>query len=425
MKKIKILTIVLISTVLIAGCGKNLPEIKWHQSDEDVIGTKFTKDESIKLDVYIDATTSMEGFAVGKNTNYSQFLDQLEASALSAWRSAEAKYFKFGEIVKPVDRAGFLAAKDNLQFYREHGVFLKTYIDNVIKNTDVKRLSVVLTDLFQDEGDVNIMVEKIKDQCFKKNVMVGILCVKSEFKGKVFDTPNYKNGYSLNSNERPFYALMFGNPSNMEVLFEALKTKPFVKENQIFLISNNIMKSYDISLVKTKESKYVNKKAPRVKVSNSFDFSMKEDGKDAKFNLEINLVRNTRCADFSEKNIDVVVYKKSITDAKAISPDSVLSEDIKIENIQRTANKLTATLILNNTDPAGNYSYLVYFRANQINGLLSPGWIKSISTDNPVPGSPSASKTYNLEKFVSTLLVAKNSATPTNIAKLYINIYKR
>jgi hypothetical protein len=367
----------------------------------------------------------MEGFAVGRNTNYSQFIDQLEASALSAWKSADAKYFKFGEIVKQVDRTTFLSAKDNLSFYRERGVFKETYIDSVIKRTDVKRLSVVITDLFQKEGDINIMVEKIKDQCFKKNVMVGILCVKSDFNGKVFDTPNYPNGYKLESKERPFYALMFGNPSNMEILFEALKTKSFVKENELLLISNCILKSFDVSLLKTKDSKYVNKKAPRVQAKNSFDFSMKKSGKDAKFDLEIIIDKNSRCVDFIEKNIDVVVYKKSITDAKNSKPDSVLTNDIKIENIKRSENKLSTTLNLRNEDPAGNYSYLIYFKANQINGLQIPDWIKNISTDNPIPNTPNAAKTYNLEKFVSTLLVAKGSVTPTYVAKFYLNIFKR
>ncbi|HNW89225.1 MAG TPA: hypothetical protein PKN48_06150 [Bacteroidales bacterium] len=425
MKKIETLTLLIFSLVFFFGCTTKFPDIKWNQSDEDIIGTKFTKDESIKLDVYIDATTSMEGFAVGNNTNYSQFLDQLEASARSVWKSADLKFYKFGEKIKPIDRSTYLSSKNDQIFYRESGIFKKTFIDNVIKNTDTKRLSIVLTDLFQDEGDVNIMVEKLKEQCFKKNVMVGFLCVKSNFNGRVFDTPENPNGYKHVSSDRPFYALMFGNPANMEILLESLKTKPFVREDHVFLISNYLMKSLDISLLKSRDSKSVSKKAPREKANNSFDFSMKEDGKEAKFDLTINFERNPRVADFSEKNIDIVVYKKSISDPKVKSSDSVLTEDIRIENIKRSGNKLTATVILNNNDPIGNYSYLIYLRANQINGLLAPSWIKNISTDNPIPNTPSANKTYNLEKFISTLLVAKNSVNPTNVAKFYLNLYKR
>lgn len=418
---------------LIESCIKNFPEISWNYSDNEIISTKTSNADKINIDIYIDATTSMEGFATGNSTIYSQFLDQLEASALSAWKSADAKYFKFGEKVKPINRSEFLTAKNNLTFYRERGIFMKTYIDSVIKKTESERLSVVITDLFQDEGDVNTMVEKLKEQCFKRNVMVGILGVKSEFNGKVFDAPNFKMGFNLNTKERPFYALIFGNTNNMEILFEALKTKQFVKDNQLLLISNHILKSFDVSLIKTKDSKFVNKKASSKQNKNLFDFTMKEEGKNAKFDIEINLDRNLHCSDYSEKNIDLIVYKKSTiahegsgcSSPKITISDSVLTNDIKIENIQRNGNKLTATLILNNEDPIGNYSYLIYLKINQINGFQVPSWIKEFSTDNPIPNSPSASKTYNLEKLTSTLLVAKNSMAPIYITKFFINIYKR
>lgn len=67
---------------------------------------------------------------------------------------------------------------------------------------------------------------------FYKGVMVGIIAVESPYKGRVYDVPGYPSGYSLNTEERPFYAITFGNPSNMELLFESLKSKPFVKEEQ-------------------------------------------------------------------------------------------------------------------------------------------------------------------------------------------------
>lgn len=420
-KQMRFILIVCVIAILDLGCSKKLPDPKWADMNEQQVSSP----NNIAIDIYIDATTSMEGFAIGDQTIYSQFIDQLEASALSAWESADVKYYKFGEKIKDINRPEFLTAKSNLSFYKERGVFMKTYIDSVIKNTDIKRLSVVITDLFQDEGDVNIMVEQIKAKCFNKNVMVGILGIKTEFKGLVFDTPNNPNGYKLNTKERPFYALLFGDPSKMERLFEALKTKEFVKENQILLISNHILKSAHVSIVKTKDSKFVNKKAPRIQIKNSFDFSMKEEGKNARFNLELSIERNTRCVDFNESTITAVVYKKSITDAKNPNPDSVLTNDFSLENVQRQGNKLTITLVLNNEDPIGNYSYLIYLQPNLINGFLIPSWIKDFSTDNPIPNTPSASQTYNLEKLISRLLVAKSSVTPTYISKSFINIYKR
>lgn len=418
-------SLLVLSVISITSCSKKLPNPKW---SSEITGSSIDESSSqtnIAIDIYIDATTSMEGFAIGDKTIYGQFIDQLEASALSAWKSADIKYYKFGEIIKPLQRPEFLTAKDNLAFYRERGVFTRTYIDSVIQKTDNKRLSVVITDLFQDEGDVNIMVEQIKKQCFNRKVMLGILGIKTEFNGLVFDTPNFPRGYRLKTTDRPFYALIFGNPSKMEKLFEVLKTKEFVKENQILLISDQIMKSSNVSILKTKDSKYVNKKAPAVQIKNSFDFSMKEKGEDAKFNFELIFDKNTRCIDFNENTISAVVYKKSITDPKYPNPDSVLTNDIKVEKLIRDGNKITATLIMHNEDPSGNYSYLIYLQPNQINGFIIPQWIKDFSTDNPIPNTPSASLTYNLEKLVSTLIVAKNAVSPTYVSKSFINIYKR
>jgi hypothetical protein len=160
-------------------------------------------------------------------------------------------------------------------------------------------------------------------------------------------------------------------------------------------------------------------------MENSFDFSMKEQGKEARFNYELTLDRNPRCIDFDENSITLVVYKKSLTDPKNPNPDSVLTNDIKIENIKREGNSLKATLKLKNDDQKGNYSYLIFLQPNQISGFIMPEWVKEFSTDNPVVNTPSASQTYNLEKLVSRLIVGKNSVTPIYISKSFINIYKR
>lgn len=418
--QIRILAIFTIG-LIISSCSKKIPNPKWIEDNVKMESPQ----NNISIDVYFDATTSMGGFAVGNETVFSQFIDQLDASAFSAWKSVDIKYYKFGEIIKNIDRSNLLSAKNNQSFYKEKGIFERTYIDSVVKRTDVKRLSIVITDLFQDEGDVNIMVEKIKNQCFNKHIMVSIIGLKSKFNGYVFDTPNNPRGYKLKTDERPFYAMIFGNPTSIEKLYDALKVKDFVKENQIMILSDQIFKSSNISVVKTRDSKFVNKVAPRTQMNNSFDFSMKEEGKDARFDFEMIFDRNTRCADFKENTISVVVYKKSIIDALKPNPDSIITNDFKIENIKRQGNKLTATLILHNEDPIGNYSYLVYIQPNQINGFTAPSWIHEFSTNNPLPYTPSASQTYNLENLISRLLVAKNSVSPSNISKCYINIYKR
>lgn len=410
--------------LLMSGCRNKIEKNKIYYSDAEIVGSQFKKTDQINIDIYIDATTSMEGFAVNTSSKYSQFLDQLEASGISAWKKADIKFFKFGQIVKPIDRNQFLSAKNELQFYKEKGIFKETYIDSVVKNTDSKRLSVLITDLFQREGDVNTMVEKIKEKCFANNIVVGILGVKTDFKGTVYDVPG-KPPYQLTTNERPFYAIVFGNNENLESLFDALSTKPFINKDQIFIFSKYLVESFKVTLAKTKESKFVNKKAASADIDNLFDFSMKKEGKEARFDLVLDITRRNRAADFNEKNLEIITFKKSSQNATSGNKDSILTDDITIENIKRNGNKLTATLILNNNDEPGNYSYIVYLKPNELLGLQTPKWIKEFSTEDPVPNTASASLTFNLDKLASRLLLANASISPSYISKIYINIFKR
>lgn len=413
----------LLSTGFFQACSTAYPEPVWDYSPTLVTGEKAAATSNIEMDVYLDATTSMEGFAVSATSVYSQFLDQLEASALSAWKDAAIHYYKFGEIIKPVNRAEFLSAKTDLAFYRENGVFRKTYIDSVVKRTNANRLSVLVSDLFQDEGDVNIMVDQFKSKCFANGVSVGIAAIQTGFSGKVFDVRGIPS-YTLEATDRPFYAIIFGNLQNMELLFDALKTKSFVKDDQFLIISNQVIRNYQTNLVKTRESISLTNKKARKEVPHSFDFGMKADGKEGKLALTLELEPNPHCADFSEDKLDLVVYRKSAT-GPGTGKDSSISTDIQLSDVKRAGNKITAILTLSNTADKGNYSYKLLLRVKPLGGFKTPEWVSSLSTEAPVPGTPSASKTYNLEKLCSTLLVANSSVTPACIAQFFINIYKR
>ena len=284
-----ILPLIIISEI---GCKNKVSEIKWSYSDKEIVGTKPATSNKIDLDVYVDATKSMEGFAVNRNTVYSEFLDHLDISVMSAWKNADVKFYKFGQIVKLIERREFLTSKDNPAFYNEKGVFEKTYIDSVVTRTNSNRLSVLITDLFQDDGDVSNMIDRFKSKCFSQDVMVGLLGMKSQFIGQVFDVPSYPKGYPLNVAERPFYAIVFGHPINMERLFESLKAKPFVKEENFLIVSNTIMQASDVKLTKNKNSKALTNKGSSDKNKNVFHFNLKQDATPSQIEFDINLKRN-------------------------------------------------------------------------------------------------------------------------------------
>lgn len=405
----------------LSSCKKKYHEVVWY---ENTIESEADQGDDIAVDIYLDATKSMEGFVSDDMTVYGLFLDQAEANVLSCWKSANIRYFKFGEMIKPVSREEFIGAKYNRLFYRDKEIYKRTYIDSVIKHTDKSRLSILITDLFQDMGDVNAMVENIKTGCFKRNITIGIVGLQTRYNGTVYDVPGYPLGFALQTDNRPFYALLFGSESSIYKSFDALSSNKFINTEQMLVITSNIVDS-KAQITKDRKSKFVNKKSAENPKDNVAYFSMKEEGEEAIFALELSLNKRPYTIDFDESTIQPVVLKKAITDVKAARVDSVKSQEISLSNIKKENEKITAELHLENKGPAGNYSYKIELLPNQMHGFALPPWISRMSTDNPIPKTPTASLTYNFEKLMERLIMAANTMHQTSIADFTINIYKR
>lgn len=431
----KIITvfIFLLLTTLI-GCNGKPAVIHWNYSDVEVVGPNLSSNpSSINIDIYVDATTSMKGFAVNPNSIYNKFLDELEASVGSSWSKTELQFFKFGTKIKPIDRNGFLAAKTQ-PFYAEPGIFEKTNIDAVIDKTDASRVSVVITDLFQSEGDVNAIVLQIKDKCFTKNVQFAVLGIKSDYDGKIYDAKVLPYPFKSTSGDentyRPFYALIFGDPANIEHLFESLKSKPFVKEENLLILPKYVIKNFDTVLAKTPDSKGLQPKNNLGR--NQFYFLMFSGSTSGTLKAEITFERNSRTPDFLVDKLELEVYKKVAlmgqqtdgSDPKTAQNNGEPTQDITLKEIKRDGNKISAILNLAINGSKGTYSYHVYLKTPAINGFLLPQWVKDFSSENPSPQSDS-NKTLNFEKFISDSIRADLSIYQPKVANMYITIEKR
>lgn len=406
-------------------CRDRVPDVQWNYSSSQVVRTVPAQNDTIDIDIYLDATKSMLGFIANSNSNYNQFLEELETTAGVGWRDADVRFFKFGTRIKEIDRDGYRAAK-NRQFYMEPGIFEKTNIDEVLNQTDISRVSVVITDLFQDEGDINSIVQQIKDRCFKQGIQVAILGVKSDFDGWVYDVgpgiPPYqlKTGLDNADSFRPFYALMFGDPLNIERLFNNLNSRPFVREDNFLVLSRHIINGFQIKAGKSRESKGLNVQATADdEPDNLFKFVLKKENEEGLVEAEIDLDRNSRTPDFAADRMELVVYKKTATAA-----DSVLvKEDLELKSVQRDNDHLKLTLELDLDEPVGKYGYMIYLQAAAIGGLTVPQWVTDFSSPNPSK-THDANKTLNLEKFVTDLIRASLAIHQPRIAQMYLAVRK-
>jgi hypothetical protein len=131
--------------------------------------------KSLKVDVFLDGTISMKGFIVpGIASRYQQTLPLLESTVARGWADSQVVFHKFGTVIKDLSERRYLDAQ-HPQFYDEAEVREKTLIQNVIDKAETDRLTLIVTDLFQTDADINLITAKIKEKFIAKNLSVGVL----------------------------------------------------------------------------------------------------------------------------------------------------------------------------------------------------------------------------------------------------------
>lgn len=185
----------------------------------------------LNADIYIDASFSMVGFVNPGNSYYIRTLQMLERAFISGWpkRSGNLKFYKFGSKMSEINRDQALSAAF-AEFYMDPEFRAQTRIEKVIKNADNSNLNIIITDLFQIDADVNILIEKLNQKFLTKDNSVGVLGIKSHFNGKVFDVglEDFNFNYFTNPGRkvheyRPFYLLIIGKYKDITHYYEMLK----------------------------------------------------------------------------------------------------------------------------------------------------------------------------------------------------------
>lgn len=170
----------------------------------------------------------MKGFIVpGTSTYYQQTIPLLESSVERGWPGGSVAFNKFGTKISALEGRSYLDAIKP-SFYSDQEVNLRTYIEGVIDSADTNHLTLIVTDLFQDNADVNLLTGKLKDKYITQNLSVGVMGIKSEFEGTVYDVgPNnysfaYKSDAADPSTFRPFYILALGRHGDIDRYFDVL-----------------------------------------------------------------------------------------------------------------------------------------------------------------------------------------------------------
>ncbi len=208
----------------------------------------------LTINLNIDGSGSMLGYVNEENSSYIQALKLLDSTlALSSRRSpSTVKYYRSGDYqhqAKELTRSEFRKA-EKADFYNGTNPILPAVSSDlgslITKPKNSDRLTVIVTDLEQNDGDVNLIANKIKENYFNskdKNYAVGIWAVKSEFNGTVYSASDANKKYNYNTKGktskqyRPFYILFLGDYKDIANYFDKLeKEQGNLSDSTKFLI---------------------------------------------------------------------------------------------------------------------------------------------------------------------------------------------
>jgi hypothetical protein len=403
--------------LLASGCSepRPAPSAFTNNASQAVLGSLPTGD-SLQVDVYVDGTVSMAGFVTDETSHYVDFLDDLESSVQNSIRQADIRYFKFGRTVRELDRAGFRDAR-TAAFYAERGMSDITQIDSVIQCPVGPHVTVAVSDLFQDEGDVQAVVARIKERCFGRGAAVGVLAIPSQFNGMVYDArvPAYRYASSEDrSSYRAFYALFFGASEHVERLYQALRSKQYVQAGHFVLIAPYVVREFDVELAKSRESRYLNRRAETQ--PGHFRFDVRKGGDGGALTSEVTVRLKPSSPDYRPDRVELVAYRRD-------GSDSVRTDDVSLVSVQRNGEVLNATLALRPPAEPGQYEYRVSLVTGALDGFVSPEWVNALSSTNPT-ATDDPNLTLNLERFLTDLRRAASSVHAPELARWYIGVRK-
>jgi len=188
------------------------------------------KSDSVTTLIQIDGTPSMQGFTKNfTNSRYAQTLDLLDRASTTTWKTSIVQYFRFGTVKQQIDRQAYLQAKLPEFYTGENPVFRVSQIESAITPAAKERISIIVTDLYQKNSDTNLVLKKLKEDYLQKGYAVGILAIRSEFDGIIYDVgiKNTQFPYSTQGKKieqfRPFYVLVLGSYGNISNYFDEIK----------------------------------------------------------------------------------------------------------------------------------------------------------------------------------------------------------
>jgi hypothetical protein len=224
---------VAIALLFLPGCAPAQQTVSCDppRSSENPILAIGPKTDAVKISISIDGTPSMQGFVNSlPSSAYLRTLQLIDSVSSTAWVGApsQIKYYRFGTTRQALDRATYRRAQLP-EFYGASAEMGVSNINLAINPPQKETLEVIITDLYQKNADISLVQNQLNQSYLQKGYAVGVLGIKSEFKGTIYDVGirGQKFQYStagLDANQfHPFYVVLLGSYGNINHFFEQLQ----------------------------------------------------------------------------------------------------------------------------------------------------------------------------------------------------------
>jgi hypothetical protein len=401
----------------------------------------------LKVGIFYDASLSMLGFVNPSNSYYIRTLQLAERAFISGWPDGSVDYYKFGTIIDKIDRPEALKAA-NAKFYNAPEFRKETRIENVIDNIDFNSLTIIITDLFQNDADVNLLLEKFKQKFLsEKDIAVGVLGIKSQFNGMVYDVgiEGLPFEYLTRGLEaidfRPFYVLMFGKYKNIQHYYKMLKTNgldEFPEKNFVIFsprLVNRLASFENAALSETsKITEVENVLSPGRKYRHVKQFMVNENSQKAYFDtaIELPLLPYGLAFDPTQLNIKIRAWQwQEIKKELEICGEIIRAISIKDFTLSGTQLKFRTEICSTKFPRNGIYCFEIVIHP-PLDSYSLPRWIFDWDMDQNLitlwredPNQFKGNSTLNLKNFLSNVWQIIYQKHEPKIAKFYFFINKK
>ena len=232
--------VMILSAIFISGCGSDTEILPPQMPDSVNPAPKPDPNfDKIESDVYFDATVSMQGYTTLDGGNvYRNLPDSLNDIC---GRMGGVSFYSFGEKIQPLNGRDYRRFNSPAPYTE-----IITAVHNVIDNANSEHLSIIVTDLFENDADWSNIAQKIREKYFTNNLAAAVIGIKNSFNGDIFDIDFNAAKIPYNSNLaeerfRPFYLLVLGQEPAVKVFIQKFSEKQSLpNETKYLLLSKKL-----------------------------------------------------------------------------------------------------------------------------------------------------------------------------------------